>query len=45
MFQWSGEAKYLFVDFHHLVFDGTSMRILMADLEKTLGGEDVEAEN
>lgn len=40
----AGEAKYLFVDFHHLVFDGTSMRILMADLDKALGGEDVEAE-
>ncbi len=40
----AGEAKYLFMDFHHLVFDGTSMRILMADLDKALGGEDVEAE-
>ena len=37
-------SKHLFMDFHHLVFDGTSMQILAADLEKALGGERVEAE-
>ena len=39
------EAKHLFMDFHHLVFDGTSMQILAADLEKSLGGENIETES
>ena len=38
------KAKYLFMDFHHLVFDGTSMQILAADLEKALGGEEIVPE-
>ena len=39
------EAKHLFMDFHHLVFDGTSMQILAADLEKALNGEDISPES
>ena len=39
------EAKHLFMDFHHLVFDGTSMKILAADLEKALCGENIDAES
>ena len=33
------------MDFHHLVFDGTSMQILAADLEKALNGEDISPES
>ncbi len=39
------KEKYLFMDFHHLVFDGTSMQILAADLEKALDGKSVDAES
>ncbi len=39
------EVQYLFMDFHHLVFDGTSMQILAADLEKALNGEDISPES
>ena len=39
------EAKHLFMDFHHLVFDGTSMQILVTDLEKALNGENINKES
>ncbi len=38
-------AKYLFLDFHHIIFDGTSMQILIADLEKALNGETIVPES
>ena len=33
------EAVYLFLDIHHIIFDGTSMRILMQDIDRILRGE------
>ena len=35
---------YLFVDFHHILFDGASLGRFMDDLDAVLGGADVEAE-
>ena len=37
--------KYLFMDFHHIVFDGTSMQIIGAQLQRAFLGEDIEAES
>ena len=37
-------GNYLFIDVHHLIADGTSMGILIADLNKVYRGEDVEKE-
>ncbi|MBR2256690.1 MAG: AMP-binding protein [Blautia sp.] len=38
------EDLHLFMDFHHIIFDGTSMHILFADIEKAFRGENVKAE-
>ncbi|MCR4557705.1 MAG: amino acid adenylation domain-containing protein [Saccharofermentans sp.] len=38
------EGKYLFTDFHHIIFDGASMLIMIKDLEKAYNGGNVEAE-
>ncbi len=35
---------YLFSDFHHLIYDGTSMRIFMADVDAAYAGKPVEPE-
>ena len=35
---------YLFSDFHHIIYDGTSMRIFMADVDKAYQGETLEPE-
>ena len=35
---------YYFTDFHHIIYDGTSMTIFAADVDKAYGGEDPEAE-
>ena len=35
---------YYFSDFHHIIFDGTSMNIFSEDLRKTYHGEKVEPE-
>ena len=35
---------YLFTDFHHIIYDGTSMRIFMADVDKAYQGETIEPE-
>ncbi|MBQ9002514.1 MAG: AMP-binding protein, partial [Eggerthellaceae bacterium] len=35
---------YLFTDFHHIIYDGTSMRILMADVDRAYAGEALEPE-
>ena len=37
-------SLYLFTDFHHIIYDGTSMRIFMADVDKAYQGETVEPE-
>ena len=41
----TGSSKYLFMDFHHLIFDGSSLIILIADIEKILKGEEIEPES
>lgn len=35
---------YLFTDFHHIIYDGTSMRIFMADIDNAFMGKDVTPE-
>ena len=35
---------YLFSDFHHLIFDGTSMRVFMADVNAAYSGDTVPPE-
>jgi len=36
------KALYLFFDVHHTVFDGTSFKVLMADIAKAYMGEELE---
>ena len=38
------ENVYLFIDFHHIIFDGTSLNVLLADLNKAYRGESIERE-
>ena len=38
------EGKYLFLDLHHIIFDGASMLVLIKDIEKAYGGETLERE-
>ena len=38
------ENVYLFIDFHHIIFDGTSLNVLFADLNKAYRGESIERE-
>lgn len=33
------DANYLFTDFHHIVFDGTSEAILLADVDRAYAGQ------
>lgn len=40
----SPEAVYLFLDMHHIVCDGTTMRLLLDDIENYYTGQPVEAE-
>ena len=40
----SKEEQYVFMDFHHIIFDGTSLSIFLEDLEKAYKGESVEQE-
>jgi hypothetical protein len=35
---------YLFSDFHHIIYDGTSMRIFMADVDRAYAGETIVPE-
>ena len=35
---------YLFTDFHHIIYDGTSMRIFMADVDRAYAGETIAPE-
>ncbi|ANE22535.1 hypothetical protein AAY81_04685 [Denitrobacterium detoxificans] len=39
------ENLYLFTDFHHLVYDGTSMRVIMADVDAAYAGEEIRPES
>ena len=41
----NGDNVKLFADFHHLVFDGSSMGIFVNDLRAQLAGNQVNAEN
>lgn len=36
--------SYLFMDFHHIIFDGLSLHILLSDLDKAYRGEPIERE-
>ncbi|MCF0146731.1 MAG: AMP-binding protein, partial [Eubacterium sp.] len=38
------DTAYLFMDFHHLVIDGTSFGILMADLDSSYRGKEIPGE-
>ena len=38
-------AAYLFMDFHHIIFDGMSMGILLSDLEKAYHDEPLNLES
>ena len=35
------ESPYLFMDFHHIIYDGASMKIFLEDLNKAYNGEDI----
>ncbi|MBR6040981.1 MAG: amino acid adenylation domain-containing protein [Clostridia bacterium] len=37
-------TTYLFMDFHHIIFDGSSMLVLLNDLERAYNGETPETE-
>ncbi len=38
------QDRYLFLDIHHIIFDGTSFVILLEDIEKAYRGEKIEKE-
>lgn len=38
-------AAYLFMDFHHIIFDGYSFEVLMEDLNKAYAGDSLEPES
>ena len=38
------EQFYLFIDYHHIIVDGTSMSIMLHDIERAYQGEDIEKE-
>lgn len=38
------KAQYLFTDFHHIIYDGTSMHIFLEDVARAYNGEKVESE-
>ncbi|MBQ5316381.1 MAG: amino acid adenylation domain-containing protein [Oscillospiraceae bacterium] len=38
------EGRHIFMDMHHIIFDGSSMLIIMKDLEKAYRGEKLEKE-
>ena len=35
---------YLFLDYHHIIVDGTSMQVMLQDIDKAYHGEDIPAE-
>ena len=38
------EHFYFFLDIHHLIGDGTTLKVMLADVEKAYGGEALEPE-
>ena len=38
------QSSYLFMDFHHIIYDGTSLEILFSDLGKAYNGETLQEE-
>ena len=38
------EHYYLFLDYHHIIVDGTSMQIMLKDIDKAYLGEDIAPE-
>ena len=38
------EHYYLFIDYHHIIVDGTSMKIMLDDIDKAYRGEPLEGE-
>lgn len=38
----TGEATYLFVDLHHLLFDGYSAKLIVTDIARTVRGDRLE---
>ena len=41
----SGDGNYMFLDFHHLIFDGTSFCIFMNNVFRAYRGEDLPADS
>jgi amino acid adenylation domain-containing protein/thioester reductase-like protein len=41
---YQGKENYLFLDFHHIVCDGTSEAIILSDLNKAYSGEELTPE-
>ena len=41
----NSDKKYLFVEMHHIICDGTSMAIFLEDISKAYGGEILENES
>ena len=39
-----GDANYLFIDAHHILFDGESLNVFTRDLERAYGGELLDTE-
>ena len=40
----NSEHYYLFLDYHHIIVDGTSMQIMLQDIDKAYRGEDIAPE-
>jgi amino acid adenylation domain-containing protein len=38
------DGSYLFIDLHHIIADGTSLGIIISDINKAYGGETLESE-
>jgi len=41
---YSGSATYLFIEIHHIIADGTSMNVIVSDIQKAYGGEELTPE-
>ncbi len=39
------EGNYLFLDFHHIIADGTSEAVLLADIDRAYAGEELKEES
>ena len=40
----TSDHYYLFLDYHHIIVDGTSMQIMLQDIDKAYRGEDIQPE-